>query len=252
MGKYFFIILLLTLKINSFAQSGLAIHKQAGGPVKVNTYLVYDQDSKEAIFIDAGSRFDSLISIVDAQKLNVKYILLTHAHQDHIIGLKMLKEKFPKAMVGFSEEEHKDFMHYSRWRDIYDQKSVAEWQQNPEMESLMDFDYSVGEPDIYLENNQILKIGNINIEIISTPGHTRGSLTFSVTKNLFSGDLILYHSTGYLNCFLSSKNDIMASIQKLYKQFPNETIIYPGHGMGSTIGYEKKNNKIVPSDSVNL
>jgi glyoxylase-like metal-dependent hydrolase (beta-lactamase superfamily II) len=226
------------------AQSDLMIKKQTSGPFNVNSYLLYDMNTKEAVFIDAG--IDSLSDIVEQAKLKLKYIFLTHAHQDHIIGLNALKKRYPKAKVCFSKEEFQDFRHYMSWDEIFDTASVDGWKKDTVIVKLMNFDYKmVKKPDIYLDNDQEYKIGNTILKVIKTPGHSRGSLTFSIANMIFPGDLIVYHATGDLDYFLCSKDEIVKSIRMLYKLFPDETIIHSGHGKSSTIGYEKTNNKNV-------
>jgi hydroxyacylglutathione hydrolase len=112
--------------------------------------------------------------------------------------------------------------------------------------SLMNFDYTcIVKPDLLLSDNQKLVIGDHQISILKTPGHSRGSLTFCVSNFIFAGDLILYNSTGTLDFFLCSKTDIANSVRRLYESLPDSTIIYSGHGKQSTIGYEKVNNKNV-------
>lgn len=243
--------ILLLYFVNALGQSTIKVALQTNGPFNVNSYLVYDSISSESIIIDVGSAVDSLTRIVETMNLSLKYILLTHTHQDHIVGLSYLKEKFPQAKVGFSIEELEDTRHYLRWREIFDSTSVALWQRYATIASLMDFDYtSISEPDILLVDNQILAIGNYPLSILKTPGHSRGGFTFCIGNTIFPGDLILYNTTGTLNYFLCSKNDIVDSVRRLYELLPDSTIIYSGHGKPSTIGYEKMNNKNVTTDIV--
>jgi len=229
----------------------LIINKQTSGSFNVNSYLIFDNYSKEAAVIDVGSNIDSLIYRMKTESLNLKYIFLTHAHQDHIVGLNALKKRYPKAKVCFSKEEFKDFKHYLRWKEIFDSTSVDGWKKDAVIAKLMDFDYKrVKKPDIYLDDDQEYKIGNTTLKVIKTPGHSNGSLTFSIANMIFPGDLLLYHSTGYLDYFLCSKDEIVKSIRMLYNILPDETIIHSGHGKSSTIGYEKTNNKNVKTAEV--
>ena len=84
-----------------------------------------------------------------------------------------------------------------------------------------------------------------------TPGHTRGSVTFAVGRHLFPGDLILHHETGYMNYPLASKEQIVASIRRLYATFPDATRFHSGHGEDSSIGAEKTQNRNVTATAVN-
>lgn len=243
--------ILMLCAIDASCQTSLMVYRQTSGPFSVNSYLVYDTISRESVIIDVGSSVDSLTKIIDSKLLTLKYILLTHAHQDHIVGLNSLKEKYPKAKVGFSLEEFEDTKQYLRWREIFDSTSVDLWQRNATIANLMDYDYtSINQPDILLTDSQKLAIGNYFINILKTPGHSRGSHTFCVDNYIFPGDLILYNLTGTLDYFLCSKDDIINSVRRLYELFPDTTTIYSGHGKPSTIGYEKVNNKNVTTETV--
>lgn len=250
-NSIFTLAITLFLCTSLSAQSDLMIKKQTSGPFNVNSYLLFDMNTKEAVFIDAGSSIDSLIDAVDKENLKLKYIFLTHGHQDHIVGVNALKERYPKAKVCFSKEEFQDFRHYMRWNEIFDTASVDGWKKDTVIAKLMNFDYKrVKKPDIYLDNDQEYKIGNTILKVIKTPGHSRGSLTFLIKNIIFPGDLIVYHATGDLDYFLCSKDEIVKSIRMLYKLFPDETIIHSGHGKSSTIGYEKTNNKNVSETKI--
>lgn len=249
-----FIIYSLLFTITGiFGQNDIKVACQTSGPFNVNSYLIFDPTSKEAAFIDAGSAIDSLISKIESESLSVKYIFLTHAHQDHIVSLNELEAKYPKARVCYCIDEYEDFKQYMRWKDIFDLKSVKSWQKDPKMENLMNFNYTiVQKPNVFLESDKTFKIGKSKLKVIKTPGHSRGSLSFTIENMVFPGDLILYNSTGYLDYLLCSKDDIVKSIRLLYGNLPDETVIYSGHGKPSTIGYEKVNNKTVTNDLARL
>lgn len=233
------------------AGQDVRVECQASGPFEVRSYLVYDIRSKEAALIDAGSAVDKLMATVDAEALMLKYILLTHCHQDHVASVPALKEKYPKARLCFSREEFLDCASYAKWKVLFDAQSVAQWEANPAISKLMNCDYEkIPGPDLDLQDGQTLSLGGSSIEVITTPGHSRGSLTFAIANFLFPGDLLLYHSTGYINYPLCSKEDIVKSIRRLYAGFPDGTVIYSGHGEESTIGTEKVSNRVVTSDAV--
>jgi len=244
MKNLFFPVLLSALfSLGLTKQPELIIKSQKSGPFLVNSYLVYDPVSREAAFIDAGNVIDSLLSIIDSEHLKLKYIFLTHAHQDHITGVNTVLRKYPKAKFCMAGEEYNDFMKYAGWRTLFDQNSVKAWEKDSLIVKLMDFGYKrSGKPDVFLNDNMRFNLGKIIITVIKTPGHSRGSVTFSAGKNIFTGDLLLYHSAGFLDYALCSKVEIVASIRKLYAFFPDETVIWSGHGKPSTIGYEKTGN----------
>jgi hydroxyacylglutathione hydrolase len=230
-------------------QQKMLVQSQVSGPFKTISYLVVDADTGQAAIIDPGPAIPELLSRLDSGGLRLKYILLTHAHQDHIAGLAALKAKHPEAMACFSILEYEDFTKYRNWRTLFDAKSAAAWEKNPAMRALMDIPYGGG-PDLGLADGQTLPLGGLVLKVWETPGHSRGSLTFSVGEALFPGDLILYHETGYLDYPLASREALTASICRLYASFDDRTVIYPGHGDRSTIGYEKIHNRNVKATAV--
>ena len=231
---------------------GVAIECQSSGPFNVNSYLVYDKLSGEAALIDAGSAVDRLLAVSESAGLSLKYIFLTHGHQDHVAGLAAVRAKFPEARLCYSRQEFEDGRQYHDWRNLFDARSVASWEADPGIVALMDCDYGkIPAPDVDLRDGQVLQLGSLAVTALMTPGHSRGGMTFSADGTLFPGDLILYHATGYLNYPLCSREGIGASIGKLYAGFPNETVLRSGHGEPSTIGYEKAHNRNVTAAGAN-
>lgn len=247
-----FIPLLFLIFIPGHSETNdLKIFSQKSGPWQTNCYLLYDMSSKDAAIIDVGLSMDTIVSCIENNGLNLKYVFLTHAHQDHIAGLPEMLKRFPNAKFCVSEKEFEDRKMYAKWRDIFTEKDVAAWGKEPMMVKLMDFDYSqIPSPDILVTENTEFKLGKFTIRSIILPGHSRGSTGYYLNNLLFSGDLILYHSVGYLDYKLGSKEKLIRSVKRLYKLFSDETIIHSGHGAASTIGYEKKSNKVVTQDGI--
>lgn len=228
----------------------LRVMCQVSGPFNVRSYLVYDAAAKEAALIDAGSAVDQLLAAVGSQRLRLKFVFLTHAHQDHVAGLPAVKAGFPEARLCFSRREFEDAKEYRAWRTLFNAKSVAQWEKDPAIAALMDLDYrKIPAPDVDPRDGQTFRVGGLTIKALLTPGHSRGSATFAAANLLFPGDLILYHGTGQIDYPLCSKDDIAASIRRLYDAFPDETVLNSGHGDASTIGYEKLHNKTVTAAS---
>jgi glyoxylase-like metal-dependent hydrolase (beta-lactamase superfamily II) len=244
-----FLVLLTCL--SSFPQSNpgdLKVMFETTGIFQTNCYLICDIESREAALIDPGDKVPRLMRHIEENGLELKYILITHCHPDHIYGIidMDLREKYPDAKVCFSSEEYEDmFCVVSKWRHSYPEDLVNAIEGSPPHLALFDMDYdAIGGPDIIIEDLQVLDLGSYQIKAIKTPGHARGSISYYVDKYLFSGDELQSGKVGGTrNSPISSFDRQVLSIRKLYSLLPDETIVYPGHGTSTTIGHEKMNNR---------
>ena len=197
------------------------------GPIENNTYLIADERSKIAAVIDPSVASRDLLQKIKDNDWHLEYILITHAHFDHIGGVKWLKGQF--------EHDIKVALHPA---------DLELWQSGGSARDF-GFEFDPGEdPKLMIENNQILKLGSISIEVLHTPGHTPGHVTFSIEKSLaaFCGDLIFYHGIGRTDLKISNEDDLLKSItDKIFKLDPNTTL-YPGHGPATTVLEEMENN----------
>jgi glyoxylase-like metal-dependent hydrolase (beta-lactamase superfamily II) len=212
-----------------------------------NSYLVYDSKSKEAAIIDVGGPIDTLISHIADSDLQLKYFLFTHCHYDHVMGLPNVREQFPEAEICLTKVAFEDMQIQKQWGvENLGQEWLDVMNADPITKEMLDFDPSTfPEPDIYLEDNQILKLGNLSIRAMLTPGHSRGHMCFYVDEALFSGDVLWYRTVGHTSFLGGSEADIIKSVRNLYRLLPDETIVYPGHGRSTTIGSEKRENRKV-------
>jgi len=120
--------------------SELKIISQKAGPWQTNCYLIYDSISKEAAIIDAGQPVDSLSARIKNNNLKLKYIFITHCHQDHISGVPGLLKRFPDAKLCCTKQEYDDIESYSQWRNLYTADFVNAWGRDSSITTLMDFD----------------------------------------------------------------------------------------------------------------
>lgn len=242
------------LVISCIQSENLEILHQETGPFKTNCYLIYDARSKEAALIDVGGFIDPLITHIENNNLILKYIFATHSHLDHIEGVPEIRRKYPDAKFCINKEDFQDFTGVQAWIEKYSgSEKVEELAQNPFFRKWFDYDPAIlGEIDIYLEDNQIFKLGNTEIKTILSPGHSSGSICFHTGNALFSGDVLFYENIGNTDFIGGSGEVITESVRKLYSRLPDETIVYPGHGHFTSIGHEKTENKKVSIDEVNL
>lgn len=194
------------------------------GIYAANCYLVYDEDTKEGIVIDPGGDADDIINKIEELGLDIKYIVLTHGHGDHIAGVEDLK-KYTNAKVAI----HKD-----------DAPMVRNGEKN--LSSRMAMGTVEIEPDILLDEDYVIEFGKLSGKVIHTPGHTPGGISLKIEDSLFTGDTLFAGSIGRTDFEGSSYDSIINSIKTKLIVFPDETRVYPGHGPSTSIKMEKRNN----------
>ena len=195
------------------------------GPIENNNYLVVDETTKDAALIDATGMSDELVKDVENLNCDVKYILLTHGHFDHITGVQELKKYFG-AKVFMNELD-------------------MDWVKNINL-VLPQFDISPVEIpviDDFINDGDKIKIGGLIFKVISTPGHTKGGVCYLIENVLFSGDTLFRDCVGRCDLPGGNYKDIQKSIKEKLFTLPEDTIVYPGHGAPTSIGYEKEFNK---------
>lgn len=190
------------------------------GPLSTNCYLVINEKAKEVIIIDPADSGDFLTQKILENKLKLQAILATHGHFDHVLATLELKLNFKVPFLISQKDEF--LLKLAR-------KSANFWTKiDPQLES--------AKADRLLKEDDKIKLGNEELKVIDTPGHTPGGLCFYNKKSniLFSGDTIFKNAIGRTDLPYSSSADLQKSVEKLLK-LPNSTIIYPGHGEKTTI-----------------
>jgi len=197
------------------------------GPIDNNTFLIYDEN-KNCIIIDAPAGcLTAMKPIIEKEGLNApSYILITHTHFDHIWGLAEIKKEYPNAIVSV----HKD--------DIF---RLSEPNINfAGMDILLD----VVAPDLLLNGGERLKCGDIYFDVLHTPGHSPGCICFSneEQKIAFVGDTLFRTSIGRTDLYGGDYDTLINSIKTKLWKLDDNTNVYCGHGINTTIEFEKKNN----------
>ncbi|MGM9998269.1 MAG: MBL fold metallo-hydrolase [Candidatus Bruticola sp.] len=201
------------------------ITKEVGG-FATNCYLVYD-DNNTGVIIDPGDNATELEQIIKNHHLNIEAILLTHGHCDHLIGAAQLERDMQLPLYIHSK----------------DTDSLNRCQSDAVMLGLECKE--VPQISGTLEDGQIFKVGSLEFKIIHTPGHTPGGIVLLCGRHAFCGDTIFHTSIGRTDFFGGSHSQLINSIKNKIYTLPEDTILYPGHGSQSSVGYEKRNNPFV-------
>ncbi len=192
--------------------------------LRTNTYIVCDERTKEAMVIDPGGEAERIVEVLDILSVEeIRYIFLTHCHADHIGGIHDLKEaKGGKILISREDSE-----------GLYNKEiSLADYvnMQIPDLEA-----------DSRIDDEDLIHVGDIEFKVISTPGHTKGSVSLYCEKErlIFTGDTLFSGTWGRTDLPTGNFGEIMASISDKLMLLPEETICYPGHGKTTMIQDEK-------------
>jgi glyoxylase-like metal-dependent hydrolase (beta-lactamase superfamily II) len=215
---------------------------------------MYDAMSRDAALIDVGGPIEVLLARVREEHLHVRFILVTHGHIDHILGVRAIRDCFPEARVCMHEDDFTDLQTVQQWADEnLPEELVAKMRADPELRKIVEFDASHFErPGRFLEDGDVLQVGSHAVRVLHCPGHSRGGLCYAVGDFLFSGDVLFQGTVGRVDLQNSSRADQIGSVRRLYREFPDGTIVHPGHGDSTTIGEERVGNARVSETAVDL
>ena len=192
-----------------------------------NCYLVTDESTGESLLIDPGSYGERQKEYIKSQGVeSLRYILLTHGHFDHMLGV----ERFRNAFSGQVAVHEKDA----------DKLSSAEGSLYSHFEREVPF--ASAEADITVKDGDRLPFGSGEIEVIHTPGHSKGSVCYKIGDVIFSGDTLFRCSVGRTDFPDSDGNEMLSSLKKL-SAIEGDCKIYPGHEGATTLSFEKNYNR---------
>ncbi len=194
------------------------------GPLETNCYIFGDEETKEIMVVDPGQNGKMILNHISEKGYILKYVVLTHGHFDHIMGMNPLLSVPGVKLLAHKEDVYKIFEPQSGYLPRFG---------NP--------DYTPKEPDIYLEDNKSFKVGNLDVLVLHTPGHTKGGCCLLSEDVMFSGDTVFYHEIGRCDLEGGDYSIMLKSLKKL-KELPTDYKIYPGHGPSTTLFDEKKMN----------
>ena len=193
--------------------------------MQTNCYIVSNRDTKECVVIDPASSAEHIRDTINRNGYTLKAILLTHGHFDHIGGAKRLKSFFDVPILAAEAE-----------------KPVL---LNTAVNLSDEFggDCSL-EADMYLQDGEEIAPAGFQIKTILTPGHTCGGMCYYVPEEsvLFCGDTLFLESVGRTDFPTGNMSELVRSVETKLFVLPEDTVVYPGHGSYTSIGFEKQNN----------
>lgn len=212
----------------------MILESAAVGPFFKNGYVVGCERTRQAVFIDPGDEVEQLLDVIAAGRLEVTHILLTHAHVDHVSGVAEAKRT-----LGAPIYLHQD--------DLF-------LYQNAVRTGMM-FGLTVEEPpavDRYYEGEAPIVFGDYEVRVAHTPGHCPGGVCLAITRpgdaappSLFVGDTLFAGSIGRTDLPGGDYETLLRSITGVLFAFPDDAVVYSGHGPETTIGRERRTNPFV-------
>lgn len=194
------------------------------GPVAENCFLLWRDGSREALIVDPGEEAEQLLGAIDALGLDLQAILLTHTHFDHVGAVAPIAKATgarvycPKLEVPVLQ----DIMSFVPWPGFGPFES---W-----------------DPEETVEGGEQLELAGFTIDVIATPGHSPGHVTYAVEDALFSGDVLFEGSVGRTDVPGGDWPTLARSIETLLERYPGEQRVFPGHMGLTTLGRERATN----------
>lgn len=197
------------------------------GTLACNCTVLADDDSRRAMVIDPGDDAAEILHRLESRGLKLEALISTHAHIDHVGAIAELQEA-----TGAPASIHQKDLYL--WDNL---ETQATWLGIPAPRT--------GTIERFLDQGDTVSSGALSVNVLHTPGHTPGSLSFHLENGrhiLFTGDTLFLQSVGRTDLWGGSMPDLMESIRTRLMCFDDETLVMPGHGPSTTIGRERRQN----------
>ncbi len=202
----------------------MAIRRYQLGPMGNNTYVIVDEASGEVALVDPSFDSEPLLAEIESLGLTLRYILNTHAHFDHVIG-----NAFFVTQTGAPLALHREDLPLLRALPEQGRMFGVEVEPSPD-------------PTIWLADGMSITLGETEISVLHTPGHSPGGVTFLVDDAAIVGDCLFSGSIGRTDLPGASHQTLLHSINSRLLTLPDSTRVLPGHDEPTTIGHERANN----------
>lgn len=202
------------------------------GPLWTNSYLIWDTGSMEGTLVDPGDDGDKLINEIKRREINLKNIIITHGHFDHLKDAEYVSSKLNVPVMA-SKKELPIIEHVAEQSVLFGFSPIYP----PEIK-------------IFINENDTIKVGSYSFVVLHTPGHSPGSVTLYNSSEGIAivGDLIFFESIGRTDIPGGDYNTLIQSIKKHILTMPDNTRLLPGHGEETTVGHEKLNNPFLTDE----
>lgn len=196
------------------------------GEIGTNCCIVCNKKTKEGFVVDPGAWEEKILAEIKKEEIELRAVLLTHGHFDHIMAVNEIKEKLRAEVYAGENEE-------ALLKDPL--LNASEVVGSP---------YIVNTPEHLLREGDKIELAGVTIKVIETPGHTLGGVCYYIEKEgiLFCGDTLFMESIGRTDLPTGSGPALLRSVREKLAVLPDDVVAVPGHGPKTTIGYEKRNN----------
>ena len=202
----------------------LHIESTADRQFGTNSYLVEDEETRDAVIIDANLEPEQMVELVKKRGANIKAILLTHTDVDHIAGLPLLLQELGIVPVAVHDAE----------RQVVTESKPLRRQFPVELPPI--------ETVTALAEHETFRAGSLEFAVLHTPGHSPGGVSLKIDGHVFTGDALFAGSIGRSDFHNSDARALLEGIHSRLMALPDDTIVHSGHGPDTTIGRERKTN----------